>query len=261
MPDCEFEEKEYETQMQIELARPPAGRRYLTPAGQHVEKLLGFDAAADPDSDDPIWAAMEIERPEGVRLLPDVFADDAADQPDVARLPLLPVSLLLQFKRPYRVLQRRGGSPPAAIPVPTYRVEVDADQHAVLRRLEAELPGQALVRYAAPAFHTVAELEAARLRDQAVERSTYVAPSTIDLHTYWFYEGPGTVGWANPEPARLEVEDASAMLGAVEEAASARPQAYPAWRDTYAGSLPQCARPITRWSCSSTDGSPTSAQA
>lgn len=227
MPECEFEEKEYETQMHIELARPLAGRRYLTPAGQHLEKLLGFDAAADPDDDDPIWSAMEIERPAGVRLLPEMFADDDAGQPDAARLPLLPVSLLLQFKRPYRIGQRRGGSPPAPIPVPIYRVQVDPDQHAVLRRLEASMPAQALVRYAAPAFHTVAELEVVRLRDQAVERSTYAAPSVIDLHTYWYYEGPGITGWANPEPEELAFDDASRLLGAVDEAATVPPTGVP----------------------------------
>jgi hypothetical protein len=38
--DCEFEEKEYETQMDIELANPPAGRRYLIAPGQALEHLL-----------------------------------------------------------------------------------------------------------------------------------------------------------------------------------------------------------------------------
>lgn len=214
MPDCEFEEKEYETQMTIELARPPAGRRYLASAGQHLKKLLGYDAAMDPAGSDPIWQALNVERPAAVRLLPTMFARDAG--PPSARLPPQPISLLLQFKRPYHVTRRRGSLPPAPVPLPVYRVEVSVDQHAVLRRLEPQLMGEAVIRYAAPAFHTIVELEAARLRDEAVARSSYVSPSQVDLHTYWYYDGPGTGGWANPEPVELPVEDVEMLFGALE---------------------------------------------
>src|SRR5438128_1789520 len=128
--------------MTIELARPPAGRRYLAPAGQHIEKLLGYDAAFDPGGSDLIWRAINVPRPAAVRLLPSMFAPDA--QPSAARLPAQPVSLLLQFKRPYRMTRRRGPAPPHPVPVPVYRVEVSVEQHAVLRRLESQLAADAV---------------------------------------------------------------------------------------------------------------------
>jgi hypothetical protein len=184
VPACEFEEKEYEIQMTIELACAPGGRRYLAPAGQYVEKLLGYDAAADPAGKDPVWMAIQVPRPAGVRLLPRMFAAEPSQRPAQLRLPSQPISLLLQFKRPYRVVRRQSSSPPEGVPMPVFRVEVDADQQGVLRHLETRLAGQAVVRYATPAFHTISELEAARVRNQAVERSGYVAPSVIGVHSY-----------------------------------------------------------------------------
>jgi hypothetical protein len=104
---CDFEEKEYEVQMNVELACPAAGRRYLVAPGQVLEHLLGYDAAVDPsDNSDPIWAALNEPRPSGVRLLPTTFPR-SPDRPIKAdRLPSRPVSLLLQYKCPY-YLERR----------------------------------------------------------------------------------------------------------------------------------------------------------
>jgi hypothetical protein len=139
MAGCEFEEKEYETQMTLELGAPPAGRRYLIAPGQALEHLLGYDVAADASDDgDPIWAALSTPRPPGVRLLPTSFPPAHREKIPVDRLPSQPVSLFLQYKRPYLV-ERRSRLVPIEVPLPSYRVDVDEDQQAVLRHLDQEV--------------------------------------------------------------------------------------------------------------------------
>jgi hypothetical protein len=92
MPWAEFEEKEYEDACLVELGR--GGRVYG--AGPVLERLLGYDAAADPGHVHPIWALLAVPRPRGLRLLPALWAPGT--EPPLARLPRAVVSLLVQYK-------------------------------------------------------------------------------------------------------------------------------------------------------------------
>ena len=71
MPVAEFEEKEYEVAADIELARNPDkfGPRLFS-SGQVLEKILGYEAAADPWAGHRVWIVLGIPRPKGIRLLP-----------------------------------------------------------------------------------------------------------------------------------------------------------------------------------------------
>jgi hypothetical protein len=146
---AEFEEKEYEGAALQELGCGRVGP--VLPAGQVLESIVGYDAAADPGPDHVIWRLLAIERPVGLRLVPTLW-DGAPRSPLAGRLPSAPVSLLLQFTRPEWLTDRRSGQW-RLWGRAYYRFTIDGPQLALLRRLETAVGGQALVPYAAPAFH------------------------------------------------------------------------------------------------------------
>src|SRR5690554_6729805 len=97
MPRAEFEEKQYETAANIELAR---GLRHpaVFSSGQVLEEILGYDTVAAPSASHVIWRVLGVPRPKGVRLVPSFWLPHPSLPAE--RLPLSPVSLVLQFKRP-----------------------------------------------------------------------------------------------------------------------------------------------------------------
>lgn len=203
MPRAEFEEKEYETAALVELGTHGSPHRPVFSSGQVLEKILGYDAAADPDPTHPIWQVLALPRPPSLRLLPSHWPLGAS--PPATRLPRVPISLLLQFKRPEYL---RG---PAAKQwhrwrKPYFRFSRRAFQHRVLLRMERSCQGQAVVRYAAPAFWTVTELEARHLSRKVLSSSGFVSPSTLGSHQVWTYTQPGVKGFGNPDGARTRFE-------------------------------------------------------
>lgn len=200
-----FEEKTYEIAYNAELAAGSGGDRLVFAPGQVLEKLTGFDAAADPDPEHLIWTVLGVPRPRGLSLLPSHWVNSRSGMPKSADLPRIPKSLILQFKRPEylygsRAAQRRLWHGPY------YRFVRSREQHEVLKRLEKNLVGAAVVRYAAPAFHTLGELEIAQMQKAIISRSGYVAPSVFGRHQVWTYNKAGTHGRGNPAGRTRSVE-------------------------------------------------------
>jgi hypothetical protein len=111
----------------------------------------------------------------------------------------------LQFKRP----EYRYGKNAAMYKHwlgPYYRFKRDQSQHKVLKRLETRLAKSAVVRYAAPAFHTVAQLETAQITQHVIEESGHVAPSAFGAHQVWTYQKPGVHGLPNPDGDPVEFD-------------------------------------------------------
>ncbi|WP_457252743.1 hypothetical protein [Pedococcus sp. P5_B7] len=203
-----FEEKTYEVAYCIELALGVGTSRIVYSPGQVLEKLLGFDAAGNPDPDHVIWRVLALPRPPAVQLVPPLWGAAKALQPPAAALPLYPISLFLQFKRPEYL---RG---PAAKQWkmwrhPYYRFQRTTEQQRVLGRLERRLGGQAIVRYAAPAFSTLGDLETAQLTSSVITQSGHVPPARLVRHLWWTYDSPGNLGRANPngKPTLFETFD------------------------------------------------------
>lgn len=155
MPVAEFEEKQYEIAAAIELA---ASKKYghVFSSGQVLEKILGYDAATDPDEDHPIWTIIRAPRPPGVRLVPRFWLPGVA--PPIERLPRYPVSLIFQYKRP-TYLSGASAKQWHMRKCPYYRFERSEDQQIVLRRFERAVIADVVVRYAAPAFWQYSDLE------------------------------------------------------------------------------------------------------
>jgi len=192
---AEFEEKEYEHAATAELRDSSAGRGFAMSSGQVIEEILAYDAVAAPPDRHVIWEVLAVPRPRGIRLVPKLWTPGKT--PPAHRLPQTPISLVLQYKRPEflhgpQARQRRLWGQPY------FRFERTRHQHAVLLRLERSLGDEAVVRYAAPAFHTVRELEAALLTREVLARSGFVSPTDFGRHQIWTYVEPGVDGRGNP---------------------------------------------------------------
>lgn len=204
-----FEEKTYEVAYCVELAAGIAGHPAVYSPGQVLENLLGFDAASDPDSGHVIWTVLALPRPEGVQLVPPLWGAFKGLQPPAAVLPSYPISVFLQFKRP-EYLQGPAAKQWKMWCHPYYRFKRTMEQQQVLGRLERRLGAQAVVRYAAPAFHTIGGLEAAQISGSVITQSGHVPPARLRRHQWWTYDAPGNYGQPNPngEPSLFETFEA-----------------------------------------------------
>lgn len=199
---AEFEEKQYEVPACIELGAGKLGSRVFS-SGQVLEKILGYDVAAGVDSNHLIWRVLRAPRPAGVALIPKYWSP--LDTPDSRTLPISPVNLILQFKRPESMIHGTAAQW-GLWRAPYFRFSRTPHQHRILAHIESQLGGSALVRYAAPAFATRGELEAAQLTGEVLSRSGFVSPSTLGAHRIWTYQRPGLAGRGNPSGHRRPFE-------------------------------------------------------
>jgi hypothetical protein len=191
---AEFYEREYELTMATELTTGGMGQIY-GPA-QVIEAVVGYDAAADVDPKHLVWQVLKVARPPGVRLLPEMW--DPGRTPEPLHLPSLPISLILQYKRPEYLAGARAKQW-SLWGRPYYRFTRSTDQHAVLTRLSRRLKGEAMVRYASPAFHRRSELETFHVRRAVLANSGFVDPTVFGRHRVWTYESPGLIGFTNDD--------------------------------------------------------------
>jgi hypothetical protein len=202
---AEFEEKQYEIAATVELGR----RGDVFGAGQVLEEIVGYDAAAAPSSDHPLWRVLRVPRPRGLRLLPSHW--QRGTEPHPQDLPSRLVSLILQYKRP-EYLRGANAKQWQLWRRPYFRITRSSRQQRILLRLERNLGTAATVRYAAPAFWQRGELEAAQLAHEILLRSGYVRPLDLGSHRVWTYEEPGIDGRANPAGPRRPFETFERLL-------------------------------------------------
>lgn len=213
----QFEEKQFETAANLELAKGRDSIRVFS-SGQKLEEILGYDVAADPDPNHMIWQLLDAPRPKGVVLVPDYWSAFPRSKSD--RLPQSAVSLILQYKRadylstPSARQWNLWGSP-------YFRFEREEIQHRTLLQIERKVEG-ALIRYAAPAFWKYADLEVAQLQTKVLEQTAFVRPSDFKSHKLWTFKGPGKFGRGNPSGPRVATESIDDLFEIVEEAASSQ---------------------------------------
>lgn len=195
MAVADFEEKTYEIAYDIELSAG-VGPTPWAP-GQVLEHLVGFDAAASPDPAHVLWRVLGAPRPKGLVLLPAHWTGAPGGRPAKGRLPSNPVSFMVQFKRP-EIIRSHAGKQWRLWGQPYYRFKIDPAQQRTLKRLEQNTGGEAVVRYAAPAFATDQEMDIARLSRQVIASSGHVSPATLSGHSVWTYLSAGSAGKANP---------------------------------------------------------------
>ena len=212
MSRAEFEEKQYETAFLQELAGGLGPLGLVFSSGQLLEKIVGYDAAAAPDVSNVIWRLLSVPRPPGIRLLPAHWQPGTL--PPLSRLPTVPVSLVLQFKRPEYLIAPNARQW-SLWRCPYFRFAVTSHQQVLLARLERKLKRDALVRYASPAFVTFAELEAAQFGRSTIAQTGFVSPSAVGRHKVWTYLRPGTAGRPNPRGRLTTFDSIGSLLASI----------------------------------------------
>jgi hypothetical protein len=198
--NADFSEREFELSACLELAEG-APRGSIFTIGQVLQGVLGYDVVASLPAGHPIWNLLGARRPSGVRLTPTYWP--RSNSVTSATFPVTPITLILQFKRP-EFLQTSNSLQLHQWGGPYFRFETRHRQQRILARLEKKLGGQALVRYAAPAFWRGHELEAAFRGGQIVSSLGVVSPAKLVRHRYWTYLDAGSFGFPNPSDNEVE---------------------------------------------------------
>lgn len=209
--NAEFEEKEYEIPLYVELAD---GSPYVWSPGQVLEKLLGLDGIQFTKNS-TFWKIFgrSLNIPSGVKL------NSVASGLNITRqLPTFRCNLMLQVKRPQYLQRRVGGYSGIS---PYYRFKIEIAQQSVLENLARKVGNRAFISYASPAFYKLTELYRHTLNSRLVSQSTFIRVIRLEGHRHWAYFKPGTSGQALSEPEFIQEEpfvDELGRLARVDEA-------------------------------------------
>jgi hypothetical protein len=199
---AQFEEKEYESPLYLQLER---GNPFLWTPGQALENYLGYDAALFLTAQ-YLWSLHGFQTPlAGVlphwdfwpRLPRTPFYRD--------RLPSFRFNCFVQAKRcaiGQRLPKRLNA---LGSKRPFFRFSIEEEQQSVLALTARMLNGRALFVYAAPAFATSRELFTHQTAGTLVEQSTFPDVLRLETHTHWYYAIPGATGVLNAGEEFIEL--------------------------------------------------------
>jgi hypothetical protein len=202
MTPAEFEEAAYEAPLYNQLERGLAN--VYTP-GRVLEHRLGFDRGI-LIAEHAVWETLGYSAPPpGIALGYYDWPMRVERRIAGANLPRYRLNIFLQAKRSvYYPRRPRSLSKFSDFSGPLWAFSITKHQQRLLEGLSRRSGKRAHVTYAAPAFHTNADLyRHTRLRS-VVRHSTFPSVSAMESHEAWYYRGPGTRGVANPDPERVE---------------------------------------------------------
>lgn len=194
----EFEEKQFESPLNAELANSAGG--LFMPTGQVLESLVGFDAAI-LTHDIRFWSLFRHPHPLGGVLIDPLWWELA--EADINALPQFQFNLFLQHKRPEYCKGPRGKHR-NYFGGPYYRFGITSHQQLALERLAAGASGSAIVSYACPALHTMSALFSHIQARTLVAATNFVEVSKLSGHKFYNYQAGGAQGLANNEPKIIE---------------------------------------------------------
>lgn len=203
---AEFEEKQYEQHLNIELLQ---GSNLIFPPGQHLENVLGFDAALFTRNK-AFWRHFLAGYPwyrnyfrnylNGLYFPRDAFElEEAFDN----ELPQFKFNAFIQHKRPERMVKDTA-SEWQCWERPYYRYKLLEHQQKTLEKLESSVGDLGVVTYASPAFHTKEEFWDAQKNRSFIQRSNFCQPNKLRGHNAYTYIESGTNGIAHSEPEAVE---------------------------------------------------------
>jgi len=177
MPYAEFEEKEFEIPLYVELAD---GSPYVWSPGQVLEKSLGFDGAQFTRNL-TFWKLIGRHS----AIVPGIDLNSLRNTLPIKRLlPTFRCNLFLQVKRPQHLIRRTRG---CSLNSPYFRFEVEYEQQMILYNLGEKLLNRAFIGYASPAFYKLEELYQHAIKSQLVSRSSFIKVNRLRGHNYWAY--------------------------------------------------------------------------
>lgn len=203
---AEFEEKQYEQHLNIELLQ---GSNLIFPPGQHLENILGFDAALFTRNR-AFWSNFLSGYPwykrflrrylNGLYFPKDTFELQEAFDND---LPKFKFNAFIQYKRPERMIKGTAAEW-SSWERGYYRYKVIKHQQKILETLESSVGSEGVVTYASPAFHTKAEFWDAHKKKSFIKNSNFCQPHKLVGHSSYTYVDAGTTGIAHSEPEEVE---------------------------------------------------------
>jgi hypothetical protein len=202
----EFEEKQYEQHLNIELLQ---GSNLIFPPGQHLENVLGFDAALFTKNK-KFWRHFSVGHPwyrrffryylDGIHFPKDVYELEYAFNNEFPRFKF---NAFIQHKRPERMIKDTAAEW-SSWNKEYYRYKVLDHQQSTLEILEANVGDQGVVTYASPAFHTKQEFWDVQKSQSFIENSNFCQPIKLAGHKAYTYISSGTKGIAHSEPENVE---------------------------------------------------------
>ncbi len=174
--------------------------------GQVFEKHIGIDRAAYV-TDPYFWDLHDLSAPMSGVILRDYDWHYIWEKRLKNKiLPDFKLNLFLQAKRPHAGTRPRGKVKKAGIVGDYWKFEITRHQQVALEQMEKTLNGNAIVCYAAPAFHTQAALYEHTKNQSIVPSSSFPPASALTGHGAWYYDNGGLSGVANPDFVRVEFE-------------------------------------------------------
>ena len=217
MTPAEFEEPAYEAPLYNQLERGAAN--VYTP-GRVLEQRLGFDRGIYV-AETSVWETLGYSSPlAGASLASYDWPPWWGPSLPRRNLPRFRLNLFLQAKRSFYYIHR----PHALSKFPEYSGPLWAfrtkeQQQRLLMLLASRTGRRAHVAYAAPVFHTNADLfRHTRLRS-VVANSTFPSVRSLQDHEAWYYREPGATGVANPDPESIHEQPLLARLEALADEA------------------------------------------
>lgn len=202
----EFEEKQYEQHLNIELLQ---GNNLIFPPGQCLENVLGFDAALFTRHKD-FWHHFLGEQPWYLKFFKTYlnglhFPIEAFKLEDSfnTEFPQFKFNAFIQHKRPERMTKNTAAEW-ASWGQEYFRYKLLTHQQTVLEFLETTVGTDGIVTYASPAFHTKNEFWDTHKSQSFIKRSNFCQPLKLVNHHAYTYIEPGTIGIAHSEPENTE---------------------------------------------------------
>jgi hypothetical protein len=206
---AQFEEKQYEQHLNIELLQ---GSNLIFPPGQHLENILGFDAALFTRNR-TFWKQFLGGYPwyrrffkaylDGLHFPKEAFELEEAFDND---LPRFKFNAFIQHKRPERMVKETASEWPSW-GRNYYRFKILEHQQKILEVLESSVGSEGVVTYASPAFHTREEFWDAHKTQSFIKNSNFCQPHKLSGHASYTYVASGATGIAHSEPEGVVSKD------------------------------------------------------
>lgn len=216
---AEFEEKQYEQHLNIELLR---GHNLLFPPGQMLENTVGFDAAlftAHPK----FWKHFPYlykwhhrllrNAPQGISLPIELWKEI---EDEIEGLPKFKFNAFIQHKRP-EYMKRSDALEWSSWNSSYYRYKLMSHQQEALSKIDRAIGNAGVVVYACPAFHKTSELWGAIENKKVIESSNFCQVCRLNDHKTFTFQKPGSVGVAHSEPENIESPNFQESLSRLSE--------------------------------------------
>jgi len=187
----QIEEKEFESQFNIELETSLTGKTY--PIGQFLENTTGYEAIVDID-DKLFWRRINYPK---VRQGVQMTSIDGMNN--------IKANLFIQYKRSSRETSKRS-LPYKHWKAPYYQYRIDQKQHKILSDFSRSNTQSLFVCYAAPVFHLRKDLIGYKQSSSIIKNSNIVSVHKLDNHKRYTFKTTKR-GRAYSEPEDIETEN------------------------------------------------------